>query len=45
VRLPTLLINGLHDFLSPSEGHALNNRDVIRESNDWLDRYLGPVKR
>ena len=26
-------------------GHAPPRRDVIRESLDWLDRYLGPVKR
>jgi eukaryotic-like serine/threonine-protein kinase len=68
VRVPTLMINGLHDFMSPYEtrqkplfellgtpapdkemrtfdgGHAINNHDIIRESNDWLDRYLGPVR-
>ena len=67
VRVPTLMINGLHDFMFPYEtrqkplfellgtpapdkemrtfeaGHAMNNHDIIRESNDWLDRYLGPV--
>ena len=26
-------------------GHAPPRKDVIRESLDWLDRYLGPVKR
>jgi len=25
-------------------GHVPDNRDVIRESNAWLDRYLGPVR-
>jgi predicted esterase len=25
-------------------GHVPDNRDVIRESIDWLDRYLGPVR-
>lgn len=69
VRVPTLMINGLHDFIFPYEtaqkplfellgtpapdkemrtfeaGHAMNNHDIIRESNEWLDRYLGPVRR
>lgn len=68
VRVPTLMINGRHDFMLPYEtvqkalfellgtpepdkalrafdtGHVPDNRDVIRESNDWLDRYLGPVR-
>jgi len=26
-------------------GHAVPPKDLIRESLDWLDRYLGPVKR
>lgn len=26
-------------------GHVPDNRDVIRESIDWLDRYLGPVRK
>ncbi len=26
-------------------GHAPPRKDFIRESLDWLDRYLGPVKR
>jgi hypothetical protein len=27
-------------------GHAdLPHREEIRESLDWLDKYLGPVKR
>jgi hypothetical protein len=26
-------------------GHVPGNRDVIWESNLWLDRYLGPVRR
>jgi eukaryotic-like serine/threonine-protein kinase len=26
-------------------GHAPPRKDYIRESLDWLDRYLGPVKR
>ncbi len=26
-------------------GHAPPRKDLIRESLDWLDRYLGPVKR
>jgi eukaryotic-like serine/threonine-protein kinase len=69
VRVPTLMINGRHDFMTPYErsqrplydllgtpdtdkdlkvfetGHVPDSRDVIRESNLWLDRYLGPVHR
>ena len=26
-------------------GHAVPRKDFIRESLDWLDKYLGPVKR
>ena len=26
-------------------GHVPDTRDIIRESNAWLDRYLGPVRR
>ena len=26
-------------------GHIPPNREAIRDSLDWLDRYLGPVKR
>jgi eukaryotic-like serine/threonine-protein kinase len=26
-------------------GHVPDQRDVIRETNAWLDRYLGPVRR
>ncbi|TVP54291.1 MAG: hypothetical protein EA351_13500, partial [Gemmatimonadales bacterium] len=26
-------------------GHVPDSRDIIRESNAWLDRYLGPVRR
>jgi eukaryotic-like serine/threonine-protein kinase len=26
-------------------GHVPDARDIIRESNIWLDRYLGPVRR
>ena len=26
-------------------GHAPPRKEVIKESLDWLDRYLGPVKR
>ncbi len=26
-------------------GHAVPRKDFIRETLDWLDRYLGPVKR
>jgi dienelactone hydrolase len=26
-------------------GHAVPRREFIRESMDWLDRYLGPVRR
>ena len=67
VRVPTLMINGRHDFGFPVEtsqkpllrllgvpekdkrhalmdsGHMPNRNDVIRESLDWLDRYLGTV--
>jgi eukaryotic-like serine/threonine-protein kinase len=25
-------------------GHVPDTRDIIRESNAWLDRYLGPVR-
>jgi hypothetical protein len=25
-------------------GHLLPRNEVIRETLDWLDRYLGPVK-
>jgi eukaryotic-like serine/threonine-protein kinase len=68
VRVPTLMINGRHDFGSPFEtsqrplfellgtpaqdkelrvveaGHVPDPRDIIRESNAWLDRYLGPIR-
>jgi eukaryotic-like serine/threonine-protein kinase len=68
VRVPTLMINGRHDFMNPVEthlrplfdllgtaapdkdlrilesGHVPDTRDIIRESNAWLDRYLGPVR-
>lgn len=26
-------------------GHSVFGRDLVRDSLDWLDRYLGPVKR
>ena len=26
-------------------GHAPPRKDYIRESLDWLDKYLGPAKR
>lgn len=26
-------------------GHAVPRKDFIRETLDWLDKYLGPVKR
>ena len=26
-------------------GHMVPAKDLIRESLDWLDKYLGPVKR
>jgi predicted esterase len=26
-------------------GHMLPGKDVVRETLDWLDKYLGPVKR
>ncbi len=26
-------------------GHAVPRKEFIRESLDWLDKYLGPVKR
>jgi hypothetical protein len=26
-------------------GHDLPRKEMIRETLDWLDRYLGPVKR
>jgi hypothetical protein len=26
-------------------GHAVLGKDLIRPSLDWLDKYLGPVKR
>jgi eukaryotic-like serine/threonine-protein kinase len=26
-------------------GHVPDLRDVIRETNEWLDRYMGPVRR
>ena len=26
-------------------GHAPPRKDFIRETLDWLDKYLGPVKR
>jgi hypothetical protein len=26
-------------------GHAVPRKEFIRESIDWLDRYLGPVQR
>jgi eukaryotic-like serine/threonine-protein kinase len=68
VRVPTLMINGRHDFFNPYEtsqrplfellgtpardkelrvleaGHVPDPRDIIRESNAWFDRYLGPIR-
>jgi hypothetical protein len=32
-------------FVLYDAGHALPRKDVARESIDWLDRYLGPVRR
>jgi hypothetical protein len=26
-------------------GHAIPFKEFVRESTDWLDRYLGPVRR
>ena len=26
-------------------GHVLPRKEMIRETLDWLDKYLGPVKR
>ncbi len=68
VKVPTLMINGRHDFFFPLEtsqtpmfqllgtspahkrhrvfesGHVPTERDeVIKETLDWLDSYLGPV--
>ncbi|MDX1618737.1 MAG: hypothetical protein R3224_08125, partial [Balneolaceae bacterium] len=70
VKVPTLMINGRHDFFYPYEnsqrpmferlglppddkrhvvfesGHIPGERnEVIKEVLDWLDRYLGPVRR
>ncbi len=70
VSVPTLMVNGRHDFLFPREtaqdpmyellgtpaadkrhrvfesGHVPTERpEVMKEALDWLDRYLGPVKR
>jgi formylglycine-generating enzyme required for sulfatase activity/tRNA A-37 threonylcarbamoyl transferase component Bud32/pimeloyl-ACP methyl ester carboxylesterase len=70
VRVPTLMINGRHDFFFPVErsqdemyrrlgtppehkvhkvfpsGHIPAERNaVVREVLDWLDRYLGSVKK
>jgi tRNA A-37 threonylcarbamoyl transferase component Bud32/dienelactone hydrolase len=68
VEVPTLMINGRHDFFFPWEtsqvpmfdllgtpdkrhavfesGHVPTERqEVMRETLDWLDRYLGPVRR
>ncbi|HUF08228.1 MAG TPA: protein kinase [Rhodothermales bacterium] len=69
-KVPTLMINGRHDFFFPVEtsqnpmfdllgtpaahkrhrvlesGHVpLERNEIIKESLDWLDRYLGSVKR
>ena len=68
--IPTLMLNGRHDFVFPFEsrqkpmfdllgapdenkrhvvydaGHwPLPRNEVIRESVNWLDRYLGPVQK
>lgn len=32
-------------FVLYDVGHALPRKDVARESIDWLDRHLGPVRR
>jgi dienelactone hydrolase len=68
VKIPTLMINGKYDSVSPVEesiqplfdalgtpeahkalklfesDHIPSSNDFIRESLEWLDRYLGPVK-
>jgi serine/threonine protein kinase/dienelactone hydrolase len=70
VKVPTLMINGRHDFFFPlktsqapmferlgtraedkrhrvfESGHIPTERqEVMKEILDWLDRYLGPVRR
>jgi serine/threonine protein kinase/formylglycine-generating enzyme required for sulfatase activity/predicted esterase len=69
VRIPTLMLNGEHDFTFPAEtsqkpmfrllatpeehkryivyegGHLIPRNQLIKETLDWLDRYLGPVNR
>jgi eukaryotic-like serine/threonine-protein kinase len=69
VTIPTLMLNGRHDFAIPVEasqnpmfrllgtpkehkrhivyeaGHVIPRNQLIKETLDWLDRYLGPVKR
>lgn len=69
VTIPTLIVDGIHDFIFPSEtsqkplyrllgtskehkrlafyegGHFVPRHHLIKETLDWLDRYLGPVKR
>jgi dienelactone hydrolase len=32
-------------FVLYDAGHAVPRREFMRESTDWLDRYLGPVRR
>ena len=32
-------------FVIYETGHAPPRKEIIRESLDWLDKYLGPVKR
>ena len=68
--IPTLMLNGRHDFVFPLESHQkpmfdllgapdenkrhvvydaghwpLPRNEVILESVNWLDRYLGPVQK
>jgi eukaryotic-like serine/threonine-protein kinase len=67
VTVPTLMLNGRHDFFLPIEtaqlpafeylgtpkehkrqviyetGHNIPRNELIRETLNWLDRYLGPV--
>jgi formylglycine-generating enzyme required for sulfatase activity len=69
VTIPTLIVDGSHDFIFPTEtsekplyrllgtpmehkrlalfdgGHFVPRHHLIKETLDWLDRYLGPVQR
>jgi hypothetical protein len=49
MKQPVLVLNGLYDFTFPEAASQIPffrppTNEVFKETLDWLDRYLGPIK-